>query len=329
MALPNSNVLGNQASVDNDTFATEIENFLDAVKELTGTGAGTALSCVSNDVTPPTAHRGFLTVDSEDANDDDLDHIIPTNVTAGTIFVIKAANSGRTITVKHGIGGSGEFQLDNGADFALDNTDKMICVRLDGSQFVELWRKYGVDRAGALAHVGGVGVASLDSVWIPVDAMYPAVTAGAAAPASAEIASNQPVIRHMEFSNASDEHAQFTIEFPKRWNAGTVTFQPVWTGLVSGTGEVSWAMKAVARSDGQSIGTSYGTAVSVEDNFISVNDVHKAPVSAALTISGAAKQKPVFFDLFRNVAGETSGRAAPANLLGVMVFFNTDAGTDA
>ena len=48
--------------------------------------------------------------------------------------------------------------------------------------------------------------------------------------ATVETTSGRPDMNVLDFDKDSDEHAQFSVAFPKSWNAGTVTFQFFWSG---------------------------------------------------------------------------------------------------
>ena len=69
--------------------------------------------------------------------------------------------------------------------------------------------------------------------------MTPTESNGCADIAAVETQAGRPDMNVLDFDKDADEHAQFTIAFPKSWNLGTVTFQAFWSGLAA-TGGVSW-----------------------------------------------------------------------------------------
>jgi len=73
-----------------------------------------------------------------------------------------------------------------------------------------------------------VKVAGKETIWIPAAAMYPESTNGCADLTQVEL-SNGPELKCLDFDKSSDEHAQFTIAFPKSWNEGTITFKAYFT----------------------------------------------------------------------------------------------------
>lgn len=77
-----------------------------------------------------------ITADTEGAaSTDDLDSM--NNAINGRIVVLKAADSARTVVVKHG---TGNLILAGGADFSLDHVDDRIVLIGDGTNFVEICR---------------------------------------------------------------------------------------------------------------------------------------------------------------------------------------------
>ena len=97
-------------------------------------GTSTELTISAGSVT---ATRRYHTIDTEaGAGTDDLVTINYTGF-AGDILLIAAANSARTVVVKHG---TGNIRLNAGADFNLDNTLDTLILFYDGINWVEIAR---------------------------------------------------------------------------------------------------------------------------------------------------------------------------------------------
>ena len=64
-----------------------------------------------------------------------------------------------------------------------------------------------------------------DTIWVPAGAMRPTVSNGCANITDVETTAGRPDMQVLDFDASSDEHAQFSIAFPKSWNEGTSTFQ--------------------------------------------------------------------------------------------------------
>ena len=135
----------------------------------------------------------------------------------------------------------------------------------------------------------------------------------------------------LDFDATADEHAQFQIPFPKSWNLGTVSFQVFWTTTNVGTEGVAWGLQGVACGDGDTIDVAYGTAVVVTDAGQSTaEDVYITGESAAITIAGTPGDDNIcFFRVFRDVSDAADTATEDARLLGIKLFFTTDARNDA
>jgi hypothetical protein len=134
-----------------------------------------------------------------------------------------------------------------------------------------------------------VKVAGKESMWIPSTAMSPTVSSGCAAHASVETTAGRPDMIVLDFDKDADEFAQFQIAFPKSWDEGTITFQVYWAGIAATTNCV-WTLQGV---------TIAGTPA--------VGDI-------------------CYFRIGRDISEDNM--AGDARLLGIKLFFNTDAKND-
>jgi len=173
-------------------------------------------------------------------------------------------------------------------------------------------------------------IAGLETMWVPASAMYGATTNPADAQ-QIETTATRPDMKVLDFDAATDEFAQFSVAFPKSWNEGTVTYQVFWTPSSTNTGNCIFGLQGVAVGDGDTIDVAYGTAVTVTDAGIgTVEDQQVSAVSSAVTIAGSpAVDQLTYFQLFRdaNAGGDTF--SADARVLGIKIFFTTDAANDA
>lgn len=166
------------------------------------------------------------------------------------------------------------------------------------------------------------------TIWIPVAAIAARTTNGAAA-GSTELAINRNMLRSLDFDTATQEFAQFEIAMPKSWNEGTLTAQVLWTAA-SGSGGVVWALQAVATSDDDAMDVAFGTEQTMTDTLLAANDCHISPESAAITVGGSpAENDRVQLQIKRNVADASDTLAVDAKLLGVRLFYTTNARNDA
>lgn len=81
-----------------------------------------------------TVTNSYHTIDTEaDAASDDLDTISGGSV--GDLLFIQAANTARTIVVRHNGGGTGNIRFGNAADQSLDETYKILAFLFDGTNW--------------------------------------------------------------------------------------------------------------------------------------------------------------------------------------------------
>jgi len=176
--------------------------------------------------------------------------------------------------------------------------------------------------------VTGVKKVGKETIYVPAAAMYPNSTAGCADLEQVEL-SNGPEIKCLDFDASSDENAQFTVAFPKSWNEGTVTFQAFFTVTGTNTGTVAWGLSGVSFADNASINTAFGTNVvaTAKAHSGTSNDINVTAESGAVTITGAAVDTQTYFQVMRDVSADD--QTGDARLLGIKLFFTTDAANDA
>ena len=176
-----------------------------------------------------------------------------------------------------------------------------------------------------------IKTAGKETIFVPAAAMSPTASNGCAALATAETTSGRPDMNVLDFDASSDEHAQFQVAFPKSWNEGTVTFQAFWTTAATDTDGVAWGLQGVAVSDNDTIDVAYGTAVVVTDDALgAAEDLCVTAESGAITIAGSpAAGDMCFFRIFRDVSDSNDDMAEDARLIGIKLFFTTDAANDA
>ncbi len=168
------------------------------------------------------------------------------------------------------------------------------------------------------------------TIFVPVAAMLPTVSNGCAALTQVETTAGQPDMNVLDFDGTADEHAQFQVAFPKSWNEGTVTFQAFWTSTATDTDGVAWGLQGVAVGNDGTIDVAYGTAVVVtDDNISAAEDLLVTAESTAITIAGTpAVDEMCYFRIFRDVSDANDDMAEDARLIGIKLFFTTDAGND-
>lgn len=203
---------------------------------------------------------------------------------------------------------------------------------LDGSELLEIVQ--GGSTKGATASQvrtyaqTGAALQGKQTIYIPARAMVSRTTNGAG-DGTAESSSNKIMQKTKDFDTTTQEFVQFDVAMPKSWDTGTITFIPYWTatgGTASNT--VDFALQAVAVSNDDAIDAAFGTEQVSTDALITAGDIHVGPESSAITITGSPAAGDILFcQLKRNVS--TDNLAVDAKLLGIKVFFSTNAQTDA
>ena len=327
------------------------EDWLAATKQMQG---GEAISTLVIATGAVTATGGIHLIDTEAAAAaDDLDTVTQTNLPDGSLLVLSCASASRAVTLKHNTGGLGKLVMIDAADIVLNDVNISVMFQRRGSQWNEIrliapatiGRKGTVELATTLETTAGtdtdraVTPAGLfatgsavqqgkHSIWIPASAILPRVTNGADQVVN-ETATNRRTTQELVFSDGVDEFGQFHIAMPKSWNKGTVTAQFYWRTAAT-TGNVVWGIQGLASSDNDTWDTAFGTAVTVTDGAGAASSMRITAETGAITIAGSpANDDLISFQVYRdgNAAGDTL--ANTVNLVGVKLFYTTNAKNDA
>jgi len=178
-------------------------------------------------------------------------------------------------------------------------------------------------------NVSAVKIAGKETIWIPAAAMY-APTTNAADSALVETTATRPDLNVFDFDASTQQYTQFTIAMPKSWNEGTLTYQVYWSPSSTNTGNCIFGLQGVACADGDTIDVAFGTAIEVTDAGIgTVEDQQITAESSAMTVAGSpAAGEQTYFQLFRKAADGGDTFTGESRVLGVKLFFTTDAAND-
>jgi len=173
-------------------------------------------------------------------------------------------------------------------------------------------------------------IAGKETIWIPAAAMYAATTNGADGE-QVETTATRPDMKVFDFDASTQQYTQFTIAMPKSWNEGTLTYQVYWAPSTTNTGNAIFGLQGVACADGDTIDVAYGTAIEVTDAGIgTVEDQQVSAESSAMTVAGSpAAGEQSYFQLYRDAADGGDTFTGECRVLGVKLFFTTDAANDA
>ena len=279
----------------------------------------TATSSAVNEFTIANAATGNDPTLSATGDDTNIDIAIVPKGSGETVFGTGSASAAITTSGTQDLVLDTNSGTNSGNITITDGANGNITISPNGT---------GVAQAvDAGDNTAAIKIAGKETIWIPAVAMYPNTTNGAEAN-QVEL-SNGPEIKVLDFDKDSDENAQFAVAFPKSWNEGTVTFQAFFTATSTDTGTVSWDLAAVALADNGDLNTAFGTAVAptAKAHSGTSNDLDVTAESGAVTIAGSpSTDEYVFFQITRDVSDDTLN--ADARLLGIKLFFTTDAAND-
>lgn len=170
-------------------------------------------------------------------------------------------------------------------------------------------------------------------MMIPIMAgsMQPSASGGSGVLTNIATSANMPDVQTLNFNQTTQQHAQFAIPLPKRWNRGTITARFRWSHAATTTNfGCVWGIQAVAVSDNEAINQAYGTAVEVTDTGGTTDRLYVSGETAAFTVANTpADGDTIFFRVYRKAADAADTLAIVARLHGVDLFVTTDAENDA
>ena len=333
------------------------------ILEFTGTLAGNRIVNVPAQAGSPAANieKGYLVVDK--TNRSGSNYSLTFKVTSQTGVVLRALPQNKssapvTTFCYH----NGTDIIDASKDVALSYTDgqyiadssanELITFGVTGSAVNQVKITNAASGNGPIVAADGetntdlninpagtgtlksgssaVKIAGKETIFVPASAMYGSTTNGADAQ-QVETTATRPDLKVLDFDASTAEYAQFAIAMPKSWNLGTVTFQAWWSPSSTNTGNCIFGVQGVSCSDSDTADVAFGTAQEVTDAGIgTVEDVQVTGESSAITIAGSpADNDYTFFQVYRDAADGSDTFTGDARLLGIKLFFTTDAANDA
>ena len=306
----------------------------------TGDKGTKLIYATANDVTnPDIVDTGFMTSVVDDTSpqlggnldtngsdivstsDADID-IIPNgtgdvNLGADTVQV-GDLNANATITTQ----GTGDLILNtnNGTNAGTltmeDGVDGNINIAPNGA---------GILQGGGAA----IKIAGLETIFVPTAAMF-GTDANGADSQTVVTTATRPEMKLLDFDPSTIEYAQFSIAMPKSWDEGTITFQAFWSPSNTDTGNAMIGLQGVSVANDATSDVVFGTAIDVTDaGGGAVEDVMVSPVSSAVTIASAAADTYTYFQVHRNATNVSDTFTGDVRLLGIKIFYTTDAANDA
>jgi len=308
--------------IKNATTGSQVVTF----KYVSGSGGSVAIAngatvivyATANDATnPDIIDTGFITASSTDTltNKTLTSPKIGTSIldTGGNELALLTATGSAVneLTIANSATGNGPIISTTGDDAAVD-----LNLNPKGA---------GVLKSGTAA----VKIAGTETIFVPANGMYVTTTNPAEA-ASVETTALRPELKVLDYDASTNEFAQFSIAMPKSWNEGTLTFQAFWAPSNTDTGNALIGLQGVSVANDATSDVVFGTAIYVTDaGGGAVEDVLVSPVSTAVTVASAAADTYTYFQVFRNASDGSDTFTGDVRLLGIKLFYTTDAANDA
>jgi len=286
-----------------DTSGNELFN-------LTATGSATNEFTVAN-----AANGSAPTLSATGSSDSNVNINFAPKGTGEIVIGTGSANATLTTNGAHDLILDTNSGTNSGTITITDGADGNINIAPNGN---------GVVQAGGSA----VKVAGKETMYVPAQAMYASTTNGAEA-GQAELTAGNPELKTFNFDPSTAESVQFNVCFPKSWNEGTITYQTFWSASSTNTGTGGYKLSGVSIANNVDYDTAFGTAVANTALAASgtQDDLMVNVESGAVTIASAAVDTNTIFKLERNTATDTN--TGDLRLVGIKIFFTTDAANDA
>lgn len=111
---------------------------------------------------------------------------------------------------------------------------------------------------------------------------------------------------YIAFDDTTEQNAYFQYSIPSGWNEGTLTWRYKWTnpdGLT--TEDLVMGLSAVAIGDNGDLDVSFGTEVTITDDWQAQDFEHISPESGPLTVGGTPSEGDmIMFNLARKTGSD-------------------------
>lgn len=181
-------------------------------------------------------------------------------------------------------------------------------------QRMSLGKDFQIDEAG---------INPLRTVILTAPGGSPRATNGCGGPTRTDTGTNDVNIMSLDFDPTSTEYAQWTIDFPRNYDGGTINAQFVWTRAGTSTNGVAWGIQARSFGDGDDLDFPFGTAVVTVDSAVATTySLARSPRSAPVTINGnPGLDSMTQIQVYRDTANSSDTLSVDALLLAVKLSY--------
>lgn len=168
------------------------------------------------------------------------------------------------------------------------------------------------------------------TIGLPAGTMTPATTNGCAAADQSETSGQKINYKYLAFDQSTIEYAWFEFPTPKAYDAGTFTYRVVWTHPSGGSAfVVKWQLQMLSLADTNAIDTALGSAIAVTDTGGTAGTLYRSAESAAVTPSNTPAKGDTMMCRIARVASDGADTLdIDAHLIGIELYYTTDAGSD-
>lgn len=170
-----------------------------------------------------------------------------------------------------------------------------------------------------------------ETIGVPASSMFPATTNGCANLAHSETSTNKINYKYLAFDKSTIEYAWLWIPTPKSYNASTFTMRFIWAHPATSTNfGVVWQVEMLSLANDDAIDTAVGTAVTTTSTGGTTGDIYFSSETSAITPSNTvSKQDWIPVRVSRLATNGSDTLDVDSHLIGVEIFFTTNAATDA
>lgn len=169
--------------------------------------------------------------------------------------------------------------------------------------------------------------AGLHMIYLPGEGFNPRGTGGPAA-YNVQQVTNPVMVAGKAYDATTAEGAQYKVSMPPSWDSSTPIYCEAEWGATGGSGGVAWQFRALCLGDNEAFDTAFGTAITVTDTLQNANRLHKAARSAGITPAGASADDTLILEVLRDPTNVADTIAQDVILIGVRLFFTTNAEHD-
>lgn len=171
--------------------------------------------------------------------------------------------------------------------------------------------------------IGNISAIGTQTIWAGIGAWVTRSTNGAEY-ATLELPTNDVMLVSFNFDQTTSEGVGLWWQPPPNWNAGTIRFRPLWTAD-GGAGTFICGLSGRSYGDNEVLDAAPETGVQTStDTLITIDRMHIGPYSAAITLTGATKNEPVYLEITRDISDTLT---ADAKLIGIEIEYTLDATT--